>query len=408
MTDIITLLVILEQCLPGTTLRQLSHIIPAMLAMTGRVTMLGISRWSGKGGSYRTIQRFFHATIPWLQVLWLFFRYHLYEKGHEYLLAGDESIVTKAGKKTYGLDRFFSSIYGKPVPGLAFFALSLIDVQAGRSSPLMVEQVIKTEEEQKQAREKSKQNKKRTRGKKKCGRPKGSKNRDKTQVAWTPELRQIDKMIRQVLKVIVDFLPLQYIVMDGHFGNNNALQMVRKTGLHLISKLRYDSALYFLYAGKQKPNGPKKRYGNKLNYRNIPVKYLVSSSTEKHVRTEIYQAKMLHKSLAGTLNVVIIVKYNLQTQKRAHIVLLSSDLDLAAEVIIRYYSLRFQIEFNFRDAKQFWGMEDFMTVKESAVINAVSLSLLMVSVSRRLLYDFRQDSPNAGVLDLKTYFRGRF
>ncbi|NER40167.1 MAG: transposase [Oscillatoria sp. SIO1A7] len=42
-----------------------------------------------------------------------------------YLLAGDEVVVTKAGKKTYGIDRFFSSLYGKPVSGLSFFALSL-------------------------------------------------------------------------------------------------------------------------------------------------------------------------------------------------------------------------------------------------------------------------------------------
>ena len=27
--------------------------------MTGRVTMLGLSRWAEKGGSYRTVQRFF-------------------------------------------------------------------------------------------------------------------------------------------------------------------------------------------------------------------------------------------------------------------------------------------------------------------------------------------------------------
>ena len=44
-------------------------------------------------------------------------------------LAGDEVVVTKAGKATHGLDRFFASLYGKPVPGLAFFALALVSVQ---------------------------------------------------------------------------------------------------------------------------------------------------------------------------------------------------------------------------------------------------------------------------------------
>ena len=33
-----------------TTIRQFNRITMAMLAMTGRVTMLGISRWTGDGG----------------------------------------------------------------------------------------------------------------------------------------------------------------------------------------------------------------------------------------------------------------------------------------------------------------------------------------------------------------------
>jgi putative transposase len=60
-----------------TTLRQMSRIIIAMLAMTGRVTMLGILRWAGEGGSYRTIPRFYNTTIPWAQVFWQFFRQRL-------------------------------------------------------------------------------------------------------------------------------------------------------------------------------------------------------------------------------------------------------------------------------------------------------------------------------------------
>ena len=81
--------------------------------------MLGISRWTEKGGSYRTVQRFFYTVIPWATVFWLFFREYLLEPSATSILAGDESIVTKAGKKTYGLDRFFSSLYGKPeAPGI--------------------------------------------------------------------------------------------------------------------------------------------------------------------------------------------------------------------------------------------------------------------------------------------------
>jgi hypothetical protein len=57
------------------------------------------------------------------------------------------------------------------------------------------------------------------------------------------------------------------------------------------------------------------------------------------------------------------VKTNLKTNKTAHVVLFSSDLELGYEHMIDYYRLRFQLEFNFRDAKQYWGLEDFMSVK---------------------------------------------
>ena len=123
MTDILAHLRCLEPYLSSTTVRQLSHIVVAMLMMTGRVTMLGMSRWTDKGSSYRTIQRFFTTAIPWALVFWLFFRHWLFNSDDVYLLAGDESVVTKSGKKTYGLDRFFAGLYGKPVPGLSLLCV---------------------------------------------------------------------------------------------------------------------------------------------------------------------------------------------------------------------------------------------------------------------------------------------
>ena len=70
------------------------------------------------------------------------------------------------------------------------------------------------------------------------------------------------------------------------------------------------------------------------------------------------------------------------------------------------YALRFDIEFNFRDAKQFWGLEDFMNVMPTAVTNAANLALFMVDVSQVLMCQYRQDDPNFSVLDLKAYYRG--
>ena len=407
MIDILALLQCLDPCISTTTLRQMSVIVTAIITLTGRVTMLGISRWTGKGGSYRTVQRFFQTVIPWPLVFWWFFREHLHDSDEVYLLVGDECVVSKSGKQTHGLDRFFSSLYGKPIPGLSFFGLSLVGTQERRSYPMMVEQVIRTEAEKAAAKAKKHGKKAHSKTKKrKPGRPKGSKNRDKTRIELPSELERIKAMVGKQLTLINGEISLTYLVLDGHFGNNNALQMTRQCGLHLISKLRHDSALYFPYTGPQKERGAPRKYGDKINYDNIPAQYRKESTVEEGLRTDTYQATMLHKEFAQPLNVVIIVKTDLKTGKRAHVVLFSSDLDLAYDQLIDYYSLRFQIEFNFRDAKQYWGLEDFMNVTETSVTNAANLSLFMVNLSQPLLREFRQAVPDASVLDLKAHFRG--
>ena len=104
---------------------------------------------------------------------------------------------------------------------------------------------------------------------------------------------------------------------------------------------------------------------------------------------------------------VVIVKTNLQTHKVAHVLWFSSDLDLSYDLVIAYYQLRFQIEFNFRDAKQHWGLEDFMVVHERPVYNSANLALLMVNVSQCLMRPMRVQWPELSVNDLKTWFRSR-
>jgi hypothetical protein len=406
--DILAPLQPIQDRLPKTTLRQLSRIATAMLAMTGRVTMLGISRWAGAGGSYRSIQRFYNTTIPWAQVFWQFFCHSLLQKESVYILAGDECVVSKAGKKTYGLDYFFSGLQQKVIPSLSFFVLSLVSVSQRRSYPLSIEQTIRSPEEKAASQAKKAIQKAKTAGpKRKRGRPKGSKNKKKTEMSPTPELQRIQKMVKALLILISSMLQPVYLALDGHFGNYPAFRMVRECGLHLISKLRWDAALCFPFSGVYKGSGPHPKYGDRVDYQHIPQNYLRSASTEAGIQTCIYQAQLLHADFPAPLNVVIIVKTNLATQAWAHVLLFSSDLDLSYDKLIDYYSLRFQLEFNFRDAKQFWGLEDFMNINQTGVTNAANLSLFMVNLSQVLMCNFRQTDPDFGVLDLKSYYRGR-
>src|SRR5262244_4186017 len=405
--DIVALFHCLQPSVPSTTLHQLSRIALALLVMTGRVTMLGISRWAGKGGSYRTVQRFFSTVIPWAILFWVFFRHHVYCPDEVYLAAGDDVIVTKAGKHTHGLDRFFASLYGKPVPGLAFFALSLVSVQKRRSVPIRIEQVVRSDVEKAASKAKAAAKKQKlSAAQRRPGRPKGSQNTHKAAATLTPELGRITAMLTALLHLIATVLSVTYLVLDGHFGNHNALHMARQCGLQLISKLRCDAALYFPYTGPHAGRGPRRKYGHKVAYDHLPAQYLKETTVEEHIETRLYQMPLLHKEFAQPLNVVIIVKTNLRTQARAHVVLFSSDLALAYAPLVDYYGLRFQIEFNFRDAKQYWGLEDFMNITPIGVTNAANLSLFMVNIAYSLRADSHTCDPDYSVLDLKADYRG--
>lgn len=375
--------------------------------MTGRVTMLGLSRWAGQGGSYRTVQRFFSQALPWAMLFWVFFQHHIYRSDEVYLLVGDEVVATKAGKHTHGLDRFFASLYGKPVPGLAFFALSLVSTQQRRSFPIRVEQVVRSAAEKAASKAKADAKKQASSTvKRRPGRPKGRKNTPKAEVTLTPELVRITGMLRALLQLIAGVVSLTYVVLDGHFGNHHALHMARQCNLHLISKLRCDAALYFPYTGPYAGRGPHRKYGDKVDYDALPKSSLKATTVEGQVKTCVYQMPLLHKEFIQPLNVVIIVKTNLRTQARAHVVLFSSDLALAYAPLVDYYGLRFQIEFNFRDAKQYWGLEDFMNVTPTGVTNAANLSLFMVNVAYRLRADSHPHDSAYSVLDLKADCRG--
>ena len=93
----------------------------------------------------------------------------------------------------------------------------------------------------------------------------------------SPYLRFVQETIKRLLQLIGDHVKVMYFVFDGAFGHNDALQMVRKLGLQMISKLRHDAALYVPYEGPYAGRGQRKKYGQKLDYRHISAAYLQES-----------------------------------------------------------------------------------------------------------------------------------
>ena len=339
--------------------------------MQGRITMLSISRWSEEY-SYKTIERFFDKKIDWLSLKW-----HLIKKfiGEEVILVADETTVSKAGKCTYGVEYFYSGLQGRAINSIQFLSFSIIDVKSRRAYPLFTKQL-------KKKKKKIVENI----PKRKVGRPKGSKNKNSSKFRLEGLFRVVSWYLK-IIRKMLNLPQLRYFVYDGAFGNNAGIQATRKADLHLISKLKKNSSLYFKFIGEQKERGRKRKYGALIEYQHMDKKYLKKTSIDKNIETEIYQFEVLHKTINDPINVILIFRTNLSTEKTSHILLFSTDLKQGYEKIIDYYSLRFQIEFTFRDSKQYFGLEDFMNIKKRRLHNFANLSLFMNNLSYLLYKD---------------------
>jgi putative transposase len=156
--------------------------------------------------------------------------------------------------------------------GGAFFTLALVSVQARRAFPMRLEQVVRSAAEKAASKAKAASKKPKAQdAQRRLGRPKGSKNKPKADGTFMPELLRITGWLEAWLHLVAGGISLTYLVLDGHFGNHNALQMARQRTLHLISKLRCDAALSFPYTGPYAGRGPRRKYGHKINYDHLPV-----------------------------------------------------------------------------------------------------------------------------------------
>ena len=204
-------------------------------------------------------------------------------------------------------------------------------------------------------------------------------------------------------------MPLFYFVGDGYYGNRSGCKVCIDNKLDLISTLRKNAGLYFNYTGIQKSRGRKKKYGQRVDYTNLSYNHLVYEDSTEEWATYIYQIKAWNKRIPYyLLNVVVLVAYDKVADRWARQLYFSTDLTLDYQTLMNYYHLRAQIELNFRDAKQYFGLSDFKNITKRTVTNAIGLSFLMVNISKVLLerYETLSGDKNLSIQDLKAYFRG--
>jgi hypothetical protein len=203
---------------------------------------------------------------------------------------------------------------------------------------------------------------------------------------------------------------VQYLAVDGAYAKEKFVTGVRQLKLHVLSKLRRDANLRYRFEGEQKPRGRPRSYAGKVDLNDPSLMTFVDTLRPG---VALYTTVVWHISLRCWIRLAYLQDTR-QPKQPKFVVLFSSDIEQCPKQIVHFYHLRFQIEFLFRDSKQFTGLEDCQsrTAKKldfhfNSSLTALNLAKLqawqqrdsnqpfvfsMASIKRRALNEFLLDT----------------
>lgn len=181
-------------------------------------------------------------------------------------------------------------------------------------------------------------------------------------------------------------LNIKYLAVDAYFAKRRFIECVTQASpLEIISKLRNDANLRYLFSGKQrKGRGRKKIYAGKVDINNIDQRRIPFCFTEDGC--DIFSGIVYSISLKCKIRIVYIQEYDQKGRPKGHSILFSTDLNIAPEKLLQYYRMRYQIEFLFRDAKSYVGLENCQARSQKKIEFHVNASLSAVSLAKAIHY----------------------
>lgn len=318
-----------------------------ILALRGRVTGRNLSRYCEY--SERTMARQFRASFDWPDFHQRVLTAAL-DPRSELISAQDASFLPKSGKQTFGLGHFFNGCASRAERGLEISTLAVVDVTRRCAFTLAVAQT-----------------------------PPGAAKGTSKQAE---EETRMD-FYKQQLRAQRHRLPegVTYHCVDGYFAKKKYLDEVVSLDLHPITKLRCDADCRFLYTGPHpQRRGPKRKYDGKVNFQDLR-RFADLGTLEERDHIHLYTAIVWHVSLKRKLRVVVLVNRK-EPHKPRYMVLASTDLELDGHKLVEFYVARFQIEFLFRDSKQFTGLSDCQARAEAALDFHFNASLATLNLAR--------------------------
>lgn len=282
------------------------------------------------------------------------------------IIAVDSVMLEKSGKATYGLCKLWSSTAKKLIKGIEFHCIALVDITVQTAFHLTAKQIVSNDEQSK----------------------------------IEAYLHQLETVKQTLLAHTI------YMVADGFYAKKRFIDGVTQMGFVLISKLRCDADLRYLYQGRQKSGrGRKRKYEGKVNLKKRKgFKY-----TGRQDNYAIYEGVFYSTRFKSNLKVVKLE----ETETGSVTLLFSTDIKLQAKTIVQYYHYRFQIEFLFRDARQHTGLNHCQSIKDKSLETHVNASLTALNIAKINLltennfdpalpisiHDYKQRKLNAYVAD---------
>ena len=164
---------------------------------------------------------------------------------------------------------------------------------------------------------------------------------------------------------------------DGHYATVEFFNGVCARGLHMVTRLRCDANLRFLFQGPHpKRPGRRRQYAGKVDLKDPSGLDYVG---EFEPGADLYTAVVNSPHFKRTFRIA----YLHHRDSGRYVVLASTDLRIEAHEIVRLYRLRFQIEFLFRDAKQHTGLSDCQARDRAKLGFHFNASLSTLNVARR-------------------------
>ena len=265
---------------------------------------------------------------------------------HQKMAAIDASYVPKAGKQSYGIDSFWSGAASRCKKGQEISSLSIVDLDYRTAYNLSVEQTPSSSEIGKE------------------------------------EDNRIDFYLQQVEKNQnqLSHLGITHIATDGFYSKTRFIDGICQLGFHQIGRLREDANLRYLYQGPQKEGpGRPKAYDGKVQFDDLSRWEWVS---EIEPGVSLYTADLNSPRFKRNLRVVYLLDQR-DPKKQRYALFFSTDLEIEPLELFNGDRARFQIEFIFREGKQFTGLTDCQARNKEALHFHFNASLSALNLLRK-------------------------